>query len=163
MAFGVVLFTLLAQSTTMGPLLRKLGVVTRSETEAAYELQYARLLSYRYAVEHLDEMHTNGFLSQQAWESLKPELESQVEGLAASVRTLQAAHPELAEEEIRDARRELLRAQRGALVGLRRDGIISQEALEVLTAELDAGITTDEDSSEPSEDDPTVDERTPSA
>jgi hypothetical protein len=125
-------------------LLRRLGIITRTETESAYELEYARMLSYRYAAEHVAEMHRDGFLSQQAWETLRPELRLQNQALEHSVRALQEAHPELAEEEIRDAHLELLRAQRAALLTLRRDGIISQEALETLTAALDARLTGDD-------------------
>ena len=36
MAFGVVLFTLLVQSATMGPLIRRLKIVTRSEAQIEY-------------------------------------------------------------------------------------------------------------------------------
>jgi CPA1 family monovalent cation:H+ antiporter len=144
MAFGVVLFTLLVQSTTMGLLLRKLGIITRNETDMAYELENARLLSYRYASEHLAEMHRGGFLSKQAWETLRPELVQKNETLEHSVRSLQETYPELAEEEVKDARLEMLRAQRAALLTLRRDGIISQEALETLTAELDADLIEDD-------------------
>jgi CPA1 family monovalent cation:H+ antiporter len=144
MAFGVVLFTLLVQSTTMGALLRRLGIVTRSETALAYEMENARLLSHRYASEHLADLHRDGLLSQQAWETLRPELMEKDQTLASSVRVLQETHPELAAEEINDARMELLRAQRGALLTLRRDGVISQESLETLTAELDAQLMNDE-------------------
>ena len=37
MAFGVVLFTLLVQATTMKPLIRRLKIVTRSDTQVEYE------------------------------------------------------------------------------------------------------------------------------
>jgi CPA1 family monovalent cation:H+ antiporter len=143
MAFGVVLFTLLVQSTTMGRLLRRLGILTRNALRSDYELKHARLLSLRYAAEHLDEMYRSGFVSEQAWEALRPELLQDTETLAETVKELQRTHPELAEEELHDARRELLRAQRGALMTLRRDGIISQDALEALTVELDAGLYAD--------------------
>jgi CPA1 family monovalent cation:H+ antiporter len=149
MAFGVVLFTLLVQSTTMGPLIRRLGIMTRSEIEINYELEHARLLSFQSAAEHLEEMYRNGFITAQTWETLRPELIDQAQELAVSVRQLQAAHPELAEEEVRDARRELLRARRGALLGLRREGIISQEALDTLAVELDAGLAEVEGSDSP--------------
>src|SRR5574341_1300115 len=43
MAFGVVLFTLLAQATTMRPLIRWLRIITRSEAQVEYETRHARL------------------------------------------------------------------------------------------------------------------------
>jgi len=72
MAFGVVLFTLLAQSTTMGALIRRLGIVMPDPLQAEYELRQARLLSFRSAAAHLDRMHQDGLLSAHVWETLRP-------------------------------------------------------------------------------------------
>lgn len=141
MAFGVVLFTLLAQSTTMRPLLRWLGILTRNPVQIEYELRHARLLAFRSAASHLERLHRDGFLSQRAWETLRPELLGRAEDIAHAVRELQRIHPELTIEELESSRRELLRAQRGALMRLRRDGIISEEAFEKLVAEVDADLT----------------------
>lgn len=137
MAFGVVLFTLLAQSTTMGTLLRRLGIVTRDPVRAEYELGHARLLAFRSAARHLDKLHQDGFLSEGAWESLRPDLLKQAQAYALVVREMQAAHPELTATEIADVRRELLRAQRSAFMDLRRDGMISEETFERLASEVD--------------------------
>ena len=45
-----------------------------------------------------------------------------------------AANPSIEAEVLDTARRELLRAERSALLGLRRDGIISDDVYEELTA-----------------------------
>ena len=42
MAFGVVLFTLLVQSMTMKPLLRRLGIAARDPIQIEYEMRHAR-------------------------------------------------------------------------------------------------------------------------
>jgi CPA1 family monovalent cation:H+ antiporter len=141
MTFGVVLFTLLVQSTTMKPLLRRLGISGREPIQVAYETRHARMMAYRAAALHLDHMHREGFLSQHAWETLKPELLERTEQMALDVRALQRVHPELAAEELDSARRELLRAQRGALRSLQRDGVISEEVFATLITEIDAGLT----------------------
>ena len=99
-----------------------------------------RMLAFRAAALHLDRMQREGFLSEHAWEVLRPELLAQVDRLALDVRALQGAHPELAAKELDTARRELLRAQRSALHGLQRDGVISEEVFENLVAEIDAGL-----------------------
>ena len=141
MAYGVVLFTLLVQSTSMRPLLGKLRVVTRGATQLEYELRHARLMAFRAAALHLDQMYQDGFLSTHAWESLKPELLARADSMARAVRELLLANPSLAAEEVQSVQRELLRAQRAALLDLRRDGVISEEAFEKLVAEVDAEIT----------------------
>ena len=141
MTFGVVLFTLLVQSTTMKPLLRWLGISGREPIQVEYETRHARMMVFRAAALHLDHMQREGFLSQHAWETLKPELLERTEQMALDVRALQRVHPELAAEELDSARRELLRAQRGALRSLQRDGVISEEVFATLITEIDAGLT----------------------
>jgi CPA1 family monovalent cation:H+ antiporter len=140
MAFGVVLFTLLVQSTTMRPLLRWLKVVVRQPAQIEYETRHARLMAFRAAATHLDQMYRDGFLSSYAWENLKPELLDRATTVAGAVRELLLTNPALATEELEGARRELLRAQRAALAGLRRDGVISEEVFEKLVAEIDADL-----------------------
>ena len=140
MTFGVVLFTLLVQSTTMKPLLRRLGISGREPIQVEYETRHARMMVFRAAALHLDHMQREGFLSQHAWETLKPELLERTEQMALDVRALQRVHPELAAEELDSARRELLRAQRGALRSLQRDGVISEEVFATLITEIDAGL-----------------------
>ncbi len=115
------------------------------------------MLAFRAAAMHLDRMQREGFLSEHAWEVLRPELLERVDRLALDVRALQRVHPELAVKELDTARRELLRAQRSALRGLQRDGAISEEVFEALVTEIDAGLD-DQDTSAPAR--PTEQEHT---
>jgi CPA1 family monovalent cation:H+ antiporter len=140
MAFGVVLFTLLVQGTTMRPLLRKLRIGVADPVQTEYEMRHARLMAYRAAATHLDKMHRDGFLSEHAWELLRPELLARTQTLAVAVRDLLRINPALAGEELGRARRELLRAQRSALLRLQRDGIISEAVYETLVSEIDLGL-----------------------
>jgi len=137
MAFGVVLFTLLVQSTTMGRLVRWLRLVTRSESQVEYEMGHARLTALRAAESHLERLHREGLVSTHAWEKLKPDLNERSASLASAVREVLRGDPALEAEEMDTAQRELLRAQRSALQGLRRDGVISEEVFEKLVAEVD--------------------------
>jgi CPA1 family monovalent cation:H+ antiporter len=140
MAFGVVLFTLLLQSTTMKPLVRWLHIITRSEAQLEYELRHARLAALRSADARLDRLHSDGLLSTHIWERLKLYINQHATSLGSAVRDLLLADPALEAEELDTGWRELNRAQRSALLGLRRDGVISEEAFEHLTAEVDAQI-----------------------
>ena len=107
-------------------------------------------MAFRAAATHLDDMHREGLLSQGAWEALRPAMLARVEDCSRAVRELQLTHPALTAEEVDSARRELLRAQRSALMGLRRDGVISEEAFETLAAEIDASLDRWEDRTAPS-------------
>jgi hypothetical protein len=79
-------------------------------------------------------------LSTHTWETLKPDLSARVVVLTAAVSDALRANPELEAEELDTARRELLRVQRTTLLDLRRDGFISDEVFEKLTAEVDAEL-----------------------
>ncbi len=140
MAFGVVLFTLLVQATTMRPLIRHLRIVSRSDAQVEYETRHARLASLRAADVRLEQLHGEGLISSHAWERLKPFIAQRAAALAQAVRASMQADPALEAEELDTGWRELLRAQRSALLGLRRDGVISEDVYDTLTAEVDAQL-----------------------
>jgi CPA1 family monovalent cation:H+ antiporter len=138
MAFGVVLFTLLVQSTTMSPLLRRLGLITHPPEQVEYEKRHARLTAARAALSHLERRHDEGLISSHAWDLIKPQMAAQVESLTNDAREMLQSAPGLEAEELETARREGLRAQRSALLGLRHDGVISHEVFDELAADIDA-------------------------
>lgn len=140
MAFGVVLFTLLVQSTTMKSLINRLNIITRSEVHVEYELRHARLATLRSADAYLDRLQADGLLSTHTWERLKQFITQRADSLVVAMRELLQEDPALEAEELDTGWRELHRAQRGALLGLRRDGVISEDVFEKLTIEVDAQL-----------------------
>jgi CPA1 family monovalent cation:H+ antiporter len=141
MTFGVVLFTLLVQSTTMSPLIRWLKIITRSEDQVEYELQHARLTALRSAVSRLDRLHNDGMLSSHSWEKLKRFVASEASDLAEKVRGMLLADPVLEAEELDTGWREMLRAQRSSLLSLRQDGVIADDIFEQLSSDIDAQLS----------------------
>jgi Na+:H+ antiporter len=141
MTFGVVLFTLLVQSTTMAPLIRWLKIITRNEAEVEYELQHARLTAMRSAVARLDRLHNDGMLSSHTWEKLLRFITTQATELAEKVRGMLLADPVLEAEELDTGWREMLRAQRASLLSLRQDGVISDDAFDQLSSDIDAQLS----------------------
>ena len=137
MAFGVVLFTLLIQGTTMRPLIRRLKLIQRSDTQEAYEIQHARLTSIRSATHHLERLYREGLVPGSIWEALKPGLEDRIQTISTQLREVVHSSPDLYAEELDTARREFLRAQRSALQGLLREGLITDDVFSQLTAEVD--------------------------
>ena len=140
MAFGVVLFTLMVQSLTMRPLIQRLHIITRSEAQIEYELRHARLTALRAADARLDRLHSEGLLSAITWEQLKKYVNQRANSLANAMHELLMTDPALEAEQLDTGWRELFRAQRSALLGLRRDGVISMDIYESLTAEIDSWI-----------------------
>lgn len=140
MAFGVVLFSLLVQGFSMGPLVRRLRLVERSAEQDEYERHNARAVAGRAAFEHLQRQHRQGLISEHTWKFLAPILSEHNQALAEAVREVLAAHPELEAEELVTARRELLRAQRSTLSTLLKDGILSEDVYAQLVSEVDAAL-----------------------
>ena len=71
MTFGVVLFSLVVQGTTMSPLLRRLHIGIRRPSQLEYEMRHARFTAVRTAEGHLERLHRRGVVSTHAWEALK--------------------------------------------------------------------------------------------
>ncbi|PKO05374.1 MAG: Na+/H+ antiporter [Chloroflexi bacterium HGW-Chloroflexi-3] len=145
LAFGVALFTLLIQATTMRPLIRKLGIITTTPVQVEYEQRHARLNALKSAEAHIERRYREGLISTPAWERIKPKLQTQTALLADSVRQLLRVEPKLETEELELARREILRAQRSAYLGMRSDGVISEEIFETLTSEIDAALENEDE------------------
>ena len=144
MAFGVVVFTLLVQGFTMEPLARRLRVSEQTLSQVEYERRHARAVAMRSAYDHLDRMHGGGLLSDHTWQMLSPVLEKHNQALVEAVKEVMKADPNMEAEELDTARREALRAQRSALYGLLKDGVITEETYSELVAEIDAALTSDQ-------------------
>jgi CPA1 family monovalent cation:H+ antiporter len=140
MAFGVVLFTLLIQGFSMGTLVRKMGLIERSETQDEYERRHARAVSSRVAFEHLQRRNRQGLISDHSWRMIAPLLEEHNRVLTNTVREVLTTAPSLESEELDTAHREYLRAQRSSLTALLKDGVISEENYSLLVSEVDAAL-----------------------
>jgi Na+:H+ antiporter len=144
MAFGVVLFTLLAQGSSTDWLVQKLKLIQRSQYQEEYELRHARFVAGRSAYDYLRRMTQRGLLSEHTWQRLSPMLENQNDALVDAVREIMVSDPAVEAEELDTARREALRAQRSALRGLLRDGVISESSYSLLLDEVDTALMQDD-------------------
>jgi len=140
LAFGVVLFSLVGQGLTMTPLVKRLGLVERDEQQVEYERRHARALSARAAQHHLARLHRDGLLSSHAWDKLQPLLERRAGALTDAVGEIMRESPRIEAEEVDTAQREALRAARGRLAGLRRDGVVRDDVYQELVAEIDSAL-----------------------
>jgi monovalent cation:H+ antiporter, CPA1 family len=140
MAFGVVLFTLLVQGSSTSWLVRRLKIIQRTESQEEYELRHARYVAGRAAYDYLRRITQQGIISEHTWQTLSPLIQKQNDALVDAVRDVIKSDPVVEAEELDTARREALRAQRNALRGLLRDGVISEENYMTLIREVDATL-----------------------
>ena len=144
MAYGVVLFSLVVQGMTMNPLLKRIGLIIKTEEQIEYERRHARALAARSGLQHLRRLSGEGLISATTWRSLEPMLEQRLEAMTNSVQDVLQSSPHLRTEEIATARREMLRAQRSALSNIRRSGALSDESYGELVSEIDLALEADQ-------------------
>jgi CPA1 family monovalent cation:H+ antiporter len=140
MTFGVVLFTLLVQGTSMQFLLKKFRIGEPAPEEAEYERLHGKLLAAQAALHRVKELHQTNLLSAATWRRLEPGLKSEVETALEAQNALFERHPELQSEEISDARREALKAQRAALSAMLGGGLLTESIYDELVAGVDENI-----------------------
>jgi CPA1 family monovalent cation:H+ antiporter len=140
MTFGVVLFTLLVQGLSMEGVVKRLGLITKSEEQAEYDMRRARALAARAGYDHMQRMYQEGLISLHTWERVQPVLRDRSEALAKAVQDTLRGSPSLEANEITIARREELRTQRDMLASLRRDGAVTDETYDQIVSEVDAAL-----------------------
>jgi CPA1 family monovalent cation:H+ antiporter len=141
LAYGVVFFTLLIQGTTMGSLVRWLGLAVRSESKEAFNLIQARAIATQSAYSRLETLWETDLISEHTWKIIGPILQDHNREMKADVQAILDRDPEVAREELDNAWREVLRTQRSTLNNLYADGLIKDTHLEELVSSIDAALT----------------------
>ncbi len=116
---------------------RWLKLAERSAPQVEYGVRHGRLAALRAAAARLDRLHHEGLVCTHVWLTLKVEVDAQRATLAQAVTDVLRVEPALEAQELKATRRELFRAQRGALLRLRHDGAVSDEVFDRLTMEVD--------------------------
>ncbi len=137
MAFGVVLFTLLVQGVSMDWLVKRLKMIVRSPAQDEYELRHARFVAARASYDYLRRRSQEGLISEHTWQKLSAVMKKQNDVLMDEVKQVMTSEPDVEAEELDTAYREALRAQRTALTGLLRDGVITEDTYSQLIGEVD--------------------------
>jgi CPA1 family monovalent cation:H+ antiporter len=137
MTFGVVLFTLLVQGTTIQFLLTKLGLTEQPEHRVRREKQLGRLFTARAGLRRLEQLHREGLLTDETWVGLREDYHQARDQLVEEMSDLFVEHPELEREMLLQARREALQAERGALGDALRRGLLSEHTYEELRTDVD--------------------------
>jgi CPA1 family monovalent cation:H+ antiporter len=140
MTFGVVLFTLLVQGTTMRPILKRLGFSTQSKNQVSYERHQARAIAAQRSHDRLLEMHREGLVSDHAWNILEPAIQRQIELRKEVVQEILHADRTVGDTELDQAFQEILRSQRSTYNSLLSEGMIGEETFAYLVNEVDAAL-----------------------
>ncbi|MFB6103601.1 MAG: Na+/H+ antiporter [Halobacteriaceae archaeon] len=137
MVFGVAAFSLIVQGLTMGRLLDRLGIATRSEAADLYQLLVGRARAVDSALEAAERLNARGQLSAGTYEELTAEYEREKADLNDAIRQLLDTHPEIREEELLTGERQILRQEKSAVMDAQQAGIIADDVGDRLTEEID--------------------------
>jgi CPA1 family monovalent cation:H+ antiporter len=137
MAFGVVLFTLLAQGTTIQFLLERLGLTKRSPQWVAREMRLGQLFATRAGLRRLEQLHREGLLPEEMWVGLKKGYDHDRKQIQQQMNDLFREYSDLEGEMLFQARREALQAERGALWDARQRHLLSDPVYQELSAAID--------------------------
>lgn len=146
MAFGVVFFMLVVKGLSLQPVIRRLKIIGRRAAELDFERKQARATAVRASLARIRDLNRDGVISDYTVDILLPLLERQIDELTTEIQTALQAEPGLHREELVDAWREGLRAQRSALTALYHDNILSEETYSDLVADVDFLLANPEDS-----------------
>jgi monovalent cation/hydrogen antiporter len=132
--FAVILMTLLGQGLSLGPLIRLLKLQPDSSLEREHAL--AHLLATRAALSRLDALAREEEVPQDALAELRTHYAQKLEKLKGTMDGASEA-PLNEHKSARQFRREVLAAERAAVIGLRDQGRIDDETLRLVERELD--------------------------
>jgi CPA1 family monovalent cation:H+ antiporter len=137
MTFGVVLFTLLVQGTTIEALIRRLGLAERPEHLLEHQRRQARLFTKRAGLQELDRLRQDGMIFRDIWDATSAVYNEEIGQSKLAIRDHMEAHPELEQELFLQARTDALRAERSAITDAMQHDVISEAVHEELVHEAD--------------------------
>lgn len=137
MTFGVVLFTLLVQGTTIAPLIGRLGLAEAPPARLEQQQRQALVFAKREGKRELDRLHRDGWLSGRVWEAMAEVYDREIADASERLLAHVDEHAELELDMVLQAREAVLRAERGAIADAARRGWLSEEVHDRLVRETD--------------------------
>ncbi len=136
MTFGVVLFTLLVQGTTIEKLIRRLKLADKVPQRIENQRQQAMIYAKRAGRVELERLRDNGWLFRDIWESMDQVYGEEIRSMKDKLRAHLRVYPELEQEMYLQARDDVLKAERSAIVTAVREGLLAEEIQDELLVKL---------------------------
>jgi CPA1 family monovalent cation:H+ antiporter len=140
MTFGVVILSILLQGLSMGPLLRKLGLVGVRADRQDYERERGMMRAKTAALAALDQLLKDGAVHVDAVTGIRAEYEGAVADAEQRIKDLHLQADVLRAEEELAARRHLLLIEKDTIVAAFHKGYLSHEVLDRLMEDVDARL-----------------------
>jgi CPA1 family monovalent cation:H+ antiporter len=137
MTFGVVLFTLLVQGTTIEKLILRLGLADKLPQKTEQQRRQAMLYAKLAGQKELARMRNDGILFKDVSEAMDAVYTAEIAQHKSALRGHLQAYPELEQDMYLQARADVIKAERNAYGDAARRGFISDEVYEDLVEEAD--------------------------
>ncbi|MFN2161143.1 MAG: Na+/H+ antiporter [Candidatus Promineifilaceae bacterium] len=137
MTFGVVLFTLLVQGTTIESLILRLGLSGTEEHLVEHERRQAKLFTLRAGLRELNRLRNEGILFRDVWQAVSAVYEEDIHDTKLAIRDHLEAHPEIERDLFIQARADALRAERSAITDAMQSDLISEDVHDEIAREVD--------------------------
>lgn len=136
MTFGVVLFTLIIQGTTITGLINRLGLAGKADNELEQQRHQARIAMRRAGQGEVNRLGAEGVLFSDMADALGRTYARDLSRESAQLRDHFRSHPELEVAMLLQARRDALFVERSALSEVARSGLIDGQVASDLVVEL---------------------------
>jgi len=135
--FGASLLTILVQATTMGRLLRRMGLTSDRRAYDLVERLRGRLRALQSALSYLERQRELGTIPIPVYEELQQELKAESDQLQQEREEARGMVEQVRQEEILAIRRKLLLVRKESLRQASVDGAIDPDVMRRLVGELD--------------------------
>ena len=136
MTFGVVLFTLLVQGTTIERLIKRLKLSEKPEQRLELQRRQARIYAKQAGKLELDRLRQEGILYSEMWQAMGQVYDEEISANKAQLSSHLQHYPEMEQELFLQAREDVLKAERRAVSDALRRGLIAQDVHTELIEEL---------------------------
>lgn len=136
MTFGVVLFTLLVQGTTIEGLIKRLKLSEKPTQQIELQRRQARLYAKRAGKLELDHLRKDGILHGDMWQAMGEVYDEEINASRDKLLAHLQHYPEMEQELFLQAREDVLKAERRAVSDAQLRGLITEEVHSEMIEEL---------------------------
>ncbi len=136
LVYAAILFTVVGQGMTLGPLIRRLGAVDDGESQNRWE-DKARLRAARAAIARIDELAVEEWVREDTARRMRAAYDFRIRRYGARFDEQDDGRLEEGSLAYQRLRREVLAAERGEIIRLRNQGYINDEVMRRIERDLD--------------------------
>jgi CPA1 family monovalent cation:H+ antiporter len=140
--FGVVLLSILLQGLTIKPLLHRLAIVRRHDARQRYDIKRGEIRMTQAALDEIAQLERLHGAPPTLLRELSEEYEARSREAVAAVEALRLERDDLRAEESIRARRQVLIAEKDAVLADFHSGSLSAQAFNALLGSIDARLAT---------------------